>query len=80
MIDVRPRKGQTRSNMALSKQLSVRLSDAQREYVQEQAEELKSDPSLAHVKWGEGDVVRSLIEVARRSGQRVADSIKEGKF
>ncbi len=59
----------------MDRQLSIRLSKAQRKYVDDQLLKLQKDPSLAHFRWSAGDIVRTFIEEARKSDRQIADLI-----
>lgn len=61
----------------MTKQLSVRLTAEQRSYVKEQLTLLQDEKDLSHLRWSEADVVRTLIEEARKSNREIVTLIKD---
>jgi uncharacterized protein YfaT (DUF1175 family) len=57
--------------VALDTQLSVRFSTKQRDYLQRQLRQLRTDPSLQHFRWSESDLVRMLVNEAVKAGRQL---------
>lgn len=58
--------------MTLSEQLSVRLTEPQREYVKKETARLRGDTSALFIRWTEADVIRCIIHDAMSRGFEVA--------
>ncbi len=64
--------------MTLDTQLSVRLSQEQRDYLQEQLQELRANPSLQHLfRCSEADLIRMLINEARAANRQLIASLSD---
>lgn len=57
--------------VTLSEQMSLRLTEPQREYLKREMQRIKEDPVLAGLRISEADVVRALVEQAMLTDTRV---------
>lgn len=57
--------------MTLDTQLSVRFSKKQRDYLQDQLKNLRTDPTLRNFRWSESDLVRLLVNEAVRADRKL---------
>lgn len=57
--------------MTLDSQMSLRFTAEQKEFLQAQVAKLKDNPATAALRLTEADLIRSLIDQARRSEQDI---------
>lgn len=64
----------------LTTQLSVRLTEEQREYVRRAAKEMRDDGDLAAMAtWADSDVLRAIVQDALERGYSPAAALRQGR-
>jgi hypothetical protein len=58
--------------MTLTEQTTIRFTGLQKEYLQAELARLRGDSTTSAFRWSEADIIRALVENARKSGHHVA--------